>query len=44
MVILKWVLNTQGVVMRTGVIWPRIQYSGQGNEPLGSINGREFLE
>jgi hypothetical protein len=40
MIILKWVLGKQGVKMVAGCIWLSCKH---GNEPLGSINGEEFL-
>jgi hypothetical protein len=48
MIILKWILKIQGVVMWTGFIWLTVLTSGDpskhGNEPSGSIKGRIFLD
>jgi hypothetical protein len=47
-IILEWILGNWGGKMLTGFIWIRrgtvVGSCEHGNEPSGSIKGREFLE
>jgi hypothetical protein len=47
-IISKWIIKKYSVRLWTGLNWVRIGFSGRfceyGNEPLGSIKGRGFLD
>jgi hypothetical protein len=43
-IILQWILGKEDGKAWTGCIWLRLGASEHGNEPSGSIKGREFLD